>query len=706
MNIRQRSILKTLLKESSIAIDEIAEQFSVSSRTIRSDVESINNEILALFQTKCLQIKNNNIILILNNDNYVNVQNITSSDDYYLNKLSSNERISLIIFELAKSNDFITLNELAESLYVSRGTVLSDMKVVQTWCKEHEVAFISKRSHGLRIMAHEEEKRRIISELIKESVFASSINCPYDSDITNYRQFFSNVDLNILQDIVIKCEDDFDFHLSDISFEGLIIHIALVVERNIQEEKNEIENADLFYDAESVEFCMATEIIKQVENLYLIELPMQEILYVAAHIKGRNINVNLEKDEKWFAMQFVVFRFMKAVLLDLEIDVNNEDQLLQGLINHLISAQIRIQNNQMIQNPLLDMLKHDYASIFIAVRHRMNYLFHEKDLNINDGEIAYIVLHFAAAIERSKHVKKNIPKIVIACASGAGTSQLLFTNIMELFDFHIVGVTSIHKLNKVIENAEVDLIISTVELKTHIPYIVTTPFLRYEDITSIQKKLESLGFIETYMKKQAFRNSDSSLVHEVMKAVNEYSVHQSEIELRKSLLQTLEQIQDDDKGEVSKKLSILDILKPIYIRLDVIADTWEEAISQSGQLLMNAGCITEAYIEESIQNVRKFGPYIVLGKGVAMPHANSTEKVNKTSMSMIRLRNPINFDKSTLGQVRYVFMLASVDEKEHLTALSDFMELLDNEEFYTLLRVAESPDELNQKMRQLLCKEN
>lgn len=607
------------------------------------------------------------------------------------------------MFELTKANDFMTVNDLAQQLYVSRGTILSDLKLVQKWCEKRKLTFISKRSHGIRIVAQEEVKRRIISDLVKEGVF-NSIETPYEVDLTVYRQFFHKADLQDLYHIVIDCEDRYNYHLSDISFEGLIIHIALVIERNQQAASSTFENEDSHYDKDCVEFRMADEIIKHVEQLYNIKLPVQEIEYVATHITGKNMNISTEKDEKWFAMQFIVFRFMKAVLLDLEKDIYNEDQLLQGLLNHFSTALIRIQSNQMIQNPLLDSLKEDYGSIFQAVCNRINYLFYSRQLFISDGEIAYIVLHFAAAIEKNNHIKNSIPRVAIACASGAGTSQILFNNILEKFNFHVLGVTSIHKLHGFLEHTEIDLIISTVELNTHIPYIVTTPFLKHEDIVRIQKKLDALGFMNSYVRKVIVKQTNQPVVREIHKALNDYYIHQSENKLKSTLLNV---ILNDTSEEHSKAGNpLLDMLKETNIRLNITAHTWEDAITLSGVPLLESGCIEESYVEEAIQNVKSLGPYIVIGKGIAIPHANDMSKVHKTAMSMIRLRDPVDFYNSTLGNVQFVFMLASVDEQEHLYALSEFMELLDDERFYKLIQMAVTPYEIHAGMKELLAKQN
>lgn len=82
MNARQRKILKLILKDMTCSIEEIANRYNVSTRTIRSDAEHINKEIEDLYQTRCLSIKNNYLNLIIEKSRIESISALTISDDY------------------------------------------------------------------------------------------------------------------------------------------------------------------------------------------------------------------------------------------------------------------------------------------------------------------------------------------------------------------------------------------------------------------------------------------------------------------------------------------------------------------------------------------------------------------------------------------------------------------------------------------------
>ena len=134
---------------------------------------------------------------------------------------------------------------------------------------------------------------------------------------------------------------------------------------------------------------------------------------------------------------------------------------------------------------------------------------------------------------------------------------------------------------------------------------------------------------------------------------------------------------------------LTDVLKEEYIRLNIECNNWEEAVQMSGQALKENGVITQEYIDATIQNVKEVGPYIVITKGVALPHATNKVGVNKTGISLTTLKNPVEFGNKDNDPVYYIFMLATTDMESHLNALSNLSELLAKQEFYEVLKNAQ-----------------
>lgn len=122
------------------------------------------------------------------------------------------------------------------------------------------------------------------------------------------------------------------------------------------------------------------------------------------------------------------------------------------------------------------------------------------------------------------------------------------------------------------------------------------------------------------------------------------------------------------------------IIERKNIKLHVTVSNWEEAVKRAGGILVNNGYVTSSYVDAMVQTVLKFGPYIVIAPGLALPHARPENGVIRTGISLITLRKPINFGNADNDPVYTVIALASRDNKEHLNILKTITAVLKDKE--------------------------
>lgn len=121
------------------------------------------------------------------------------------------------------------------------------------------------------------------------------------------------------------------------------------------------------------------------------------------------------------------------------------------------------------------------------------------------------------------------------------------------------------------------------------------------------------------------------------------------------------------------------------IQLNVEAKDWKEAIRKSAQPLLDKKKITEEYVRKIISIALETGPYIVVAKNIALPHAPSESGVLETAMSISVLKDSVKFGNKENDPVKYLFCLSAVDSESHLEALAELVELIDDEKFLCLL---------------------
>lgn len=115
------------------------------------------------------------------------------------------------------------------------------------------------------------------------------------------------------------------------------------------------------------------------------------------------------------------------------------------------------------------------------------------------------------------------------------------------------------------------------------------------------------------------------------------------------------------------------------ILLRQAARSWEDAIRLAARPLLAARYIEARYIDAMIDAVAKYGPYIVVAKGVALAHARPEDGVNRLGLSVITLENPVAFGHESNDPVRVVFCLAAVDDKAHLAIMKSLVRIIDEE---------------------------
>lgn len=105
---------------------------------------------------------------------------------------------------------------------------------------------------------------------------------------------------------------------------------------------------------------------------------------------------------------------------------------------------------------------------------------------------------------------------------------------------------------------------------------------------------------------------------------------------------------------------------------------WEEAVQVSCQNLLEKQIITEQYVDEIIACVKKYGAYIVLVPGVAMPHSSEdSQGVLGTAISFTKMQQDVVFEEGNEEKnARLFFTLAAKNSEEHVENISKLSEML------------------------------
>ena len=156
MKKRTREILIEIIKSEEITISQLAESFDVSERTIRNDLNDIND---FLQENDLSMVSIGNKKKIQHEEDIKEAMNLIGDKDFYSYKLSKEERKSMIAMLLIESSEYITLSKIADTLFVSRATIINDLGGVKEYLKSGNLTVISHANKGLRLEGLESDKR-------------------------------------------------------------------------------------------------------------------------------------------------------------------------------------------------------------------------------------------------------------------------------------------------------------------------------------------------------------------------------------------------------------------------------------------------------------------------------------------------------------------------------------------------------------------
>lgn len=130
------------------------------------------------------------------------------------------------------------------------------------------------------------------------------------------------------------------------------------------------------------------------------------------------------------------------------------------------------------------------------------------------------------------------------------------------------------------------------------------------------------------------------------------------------------------------------------IKLNVNVKTWEEAIYIAAEILEKDGIIKPSYKKAIIESTKKLGPYYVITKGVAMPHARPEDGVIKSGFCFLKLQKGVCFGSKENDPVKYIFMVAMENNEKHIEFIQVLSDLMENKDFYKAVDENKSIEEI------------
>ena len=660
-------LLKFLLgKKGKVLLKEAAEHFNLSERSIRYEIEKIREET---------EFENFEVILNKGEcwiENYDFLENFLKNNSGYVP--SPKERELYILLKICFERE-INQTIISEELEISKSTIKTHLRDIRKILEMYNLELELLPKKGLIIKGEEEQLRQCT---LKAVYLSKKQKSKFLDDIIF--AYLKSIDKEGLKLFINYCQKLMNKIISDEAYGIILRYLTIVIYFTKRGYViNSIKNENFLKGTKEYESVQKSKAL--LEGYYEIEFSEAEYLKITDYFLGSHTyNISYSYYENWVEIEIIVRNFIEKVNKELDVDISNDETLILGLVNHIKPTIYRIKNGIELENTIYEEVAESYPKLFSLVKSSVGEL--EKFINnkFTNDEIAFITIHFKAAIDRNVKKKREKIKVLIVCGSGYGSSRLLAQQIKDIYRVETIDTIPRYLLEKVNKRTDIDVILTTVPIenfKTDRQIIKVSPLLTKEDLL----KLDNYPIP---------RDSKKILFSELIDVIEKNTGEKVSDKLKIGLKNFLDTRLIDDIFH--KKITIFDLLSEQRIKIKGKAKNWKEAITEAGELLLKDECIEVDYIEDMIRVVEEFGSYIMLVPNVIFPHAKARSKVKKTAFSIVMYDEKIDFIDGQ--KIDMVISFCSKDEREHLDGLINIIDKIEENSLKEKLIGIKNPKEV------------
>lgn len=656
MRKRSTEILEKLIlsNSKSMEVKKLITTYRISLKTLRTDVNEINDFLL---EAKMSPTKlNEKEKLILLEKDIMKIQDRLNHMDTYSYKMSREERQIYIIAELLMSQDYITMQNLAKKLNVSRNTILNDFETVKDYCLAFNVNVLMKSSKGIKIECDQKDRNNLLMQIfhdleddyMEKSFFHQLIQ----------RKLGMKIPLEMIKEDLREYMEQQHMLVSDRVFSYVSIYLFVILNRKINKKRRTVEK--LTGDTAS------DNLLNWFADKYEVRINKNDVKDFGRYMKQHDFNISSEQKEiNDVELYGIIVYFLQMVGEDIECSLQSDTVLIESLLEHIRT--LKNWEDYDFEMPLSDELPIPKEILGKTI---------EKNSIILERYLGYpltkemkesIMIHICAAFVRNLEYL-NLLEVLIVCPGSMATGKYLEAQVKNYFDFRVAAVIPSRDVEEFLKSNKIDFVISTVNVRSEsVPCVKVQAQLTMNDINAIQNIAFLLGRKEN-------------------KSENESRyVEQNFLDVMKTFLEKLDASKRDEffdevyslmetKIQSTGKSILAQMLDPSKIMIKQEKITWEQGILQAADILEKKGCVGSDYGKKAVENVKEYGDYIIISKGIALAHAGKKEAhVYKDGLSLVMCPEGIEF---TEGNIVYlVFCFAVAEEKDYLKLFQEIIAL-------------------------------
>lgn len=459
---RQIQILKVILNQmNGVSNKQLATSFSLSDRTIRSDINQINQELAS---NRCGVQSSKSIGYYIKNEHIAQIKHILETYKEDEIEIINEDRMYYILGSLMEYRD-VDMEDLADELYVSLQSINKDVvKLQKNLINNYNIDLFDVSSSHLKLSVHEETIRILFFKLAKTEILKSK--CLMSRKLSLLMmQSVDEEELHALMNLVASHYEKLNFTLSTDSLYIITWVIYFSLHRNRGNQK--LETLEEGYGSKN-----------QVIHDLLLQLSVekQDLHENDRVLLSRYLDtVGLMKNNQEYLIvsdkcQKIMNEFVEEVSYKYCLNLLEDESWLDNVMIHTEIMLRRLKEDYALSNPILADIKKKFAFAYEIAMLIAPIIYKYEGEYLLDDEISYIAIYIEYFLQK----QTNKIKAILVSGSGMGLTHLIQNWISEKFmnTIEILDYIPSYQVTQYLGNHQVDLVISTIPLsKTEVPIV-------------------------------------------------------------------------------------------------------------------------------------------------------------------------------------------------------------------------------------------
>lgn len=426
---RMLEIVRYLEKERMASYKEIAGVLEMKERTVRYDVDCINNE-LSLKKAPLIEKYPKGMLFVPDELDF----SVIVEDEEFV--FTPQERGHIVRMWVLFRTEQLNIRALSERMQVSRRSVQNDVDVVQEELKKY--GMVLEYDKGFHLTRESEKTYTIRSMELAEQVRFLDRRKRHTAYEKYMGQMLEEMFLPIhLEDVLQWIEtisELMNWVFSDESYKWYVANVVTFTWY--------IKNGRALPQKDWKESIDNSKGLRRYEEIIGRKLNAKEWGILTGLAKYTKRYVNLDVNLDLVTTEDIAIRLVKKMEKKLQIHFSKDGILMKGLLNHIGPMLERIKAGVLLNEDAISLVPAEYDYMYRAIKEIVD----EDEIlrTLTENETVYLVIYFLGSIRRMQ--QEHYKNVLLVCGFGYGTTAVVKDALLNGYQVSIRDCIPVYRV--------------------------------------------------------------------------------------------------------------------------------------------------------------------------------------------------------------------------------------------------------------------